>query len=499
MLRALLFRTFPNPLPVFRALRSVWGYNARPMIRNACILACLLALAFSSAALAQQQTPPAQSASPQKPTAAQGAKPPSAAQPAEKQQKDSPAGKQSQAEPPSPEVELQMAVQQAGNDSAALVRNLEGYLARYPDSPRRAAIYRVLVESEMRLENQKAALDYAEKAIAIEPNDGQTMFLAISLLEKNGDDVSLTRAVDYDTRLIDRVSKANPETRSSSMSLEQWQEARTKFSMNLYLIRGRIQHRLHKDDEALKDLTVSFNMMPNANAALNLGEMAEERKQADEAIRQYAAAFLLAGQDPDEDPVNRNSLRLKMGNLWRLTHDSDAGLGDILLTAYDHSQTLAKAALPEPTAYNKGVQDPFEFTLRRVDGSTPLKLADSRGKTIVLGFWATWCSYCHTMEPLLAEVGRKFEGRDDVVFLAVNTDEDETQVAPYLKTENVAGTAVFADGLNALLQVHSIPTIIVVDHEGKIAYRARGFAPDGFVDTVAGAIAKASGSAAQKQ
>jgi thioredoxin-related protein len=86
-----------------------------------------------------------------------------------------------------------------------------------------------------------------------------------------------------------------------------------------------------------------------------------------------------------------------------------------------------------------------------------------------------------------------------VVFLAVNTDEDETQVAPYLKTENVAGTAVFADGLNALLQVHSIPTIIVLDHEGKIVYRARGFAPDGFADTVAGAIAKASGGATQKQ
>jgi thiol-disulfide isomerase/thioredoxin len=491
----LLFGTLSKPSPVFQAQRPVWGYNAHRMIRPACFLACFLALALPGAGLAQQQSPPAQSASPQTPTATQGTKSPSKAEPAEKQ-KDSPAGDQSQPETPGPEVELQMAVQQAGNDSAALVRNLEGYLARYPDSPRRAAIYRVLVESEMRVENQKAALDYAEKLIAIEPNDGETMFLAVTLLEKAGDETSLARAVDYDSRLLDRVSKANPETRSANMSLEEWQTARNKFSMNLYLIRGRIQRRLHKDDEALKDFNISFNLVPNANAALNLGEMAEERRQADEAVRQYAAAFLMAGQDPDEDPVNRNSLRLKMENLWMLTHDSDAGLGDILLTAYDKAQTLAKAALPEPTIYNKDVKDTFEFTLRRVDGSTPVKLAESRGKTLVLSFWATWCSYCHTMEPMLAEVRGKFDARDDVVFLAVNTDQDVTQVAPYLKTEKVAGTAVFADGLNTLLEVRSIPTIIVFDREGKIAYRARGFAPDGFVDTVARAIAKASGNPA---
>ncbi|HXO60408.1 MAG TPA: hypothetical protein VN850_01240, partial [Candidatus Acidoferrales bacterium] len=34
---------------------------------------------------------------------------------------------------------------------------------------------------------------------------------------------------------------------------------------------------------------------------------------------------------------------------------------------------------------------------------------------------------------------------------------------------------VFADGLDHLLDVNSLPTVVVIDRAGKIAYRAEGF------------------------
>src|SRR5256884_6175258 len=47
---------------------------------------------------------------------------------------------------PDPEAELQRALNDAGSDRAALVRNLEGFLKRHPDYPNRTRIYRALVE-----------------------------------------------------------------------------------------------------------------------------------------------------------------------------------------------------------------------------------------------------------------------------------------------------------------------------------------------------------------
>ena len=193
-----------------------------------CFFPFLLALFMTGAAWAQQNPPP------------------SATPPAKAPAKKSPPAQPSSAKPKTddavappkdaaldPDAELQLAVRQAGNDSAALVQSLEAYLVKYPDSPRRGAIYRALLESEMNLHNQKSALEYAEKVIAIQPEDSQSMYLAVTLLEKMPDEASQLRAVDFDTRLIDRVSKADPESRPQQMTLEDWQAGRNKFMVDL--------------------------------------------------------------------------------------------------------------------------------------------------------------------------------------------------------------------------------------------------------------------------
>jgi thiol-disulfide isomerase/thioredoxin len=421
----------------------------------------------------------------------------SAASPSTAQTKNDDANAESQSPALDPDVELQMSVRAAGNDPATLVKNLEEYLTKYPESPRRGAIYRALLEAEMNLHNQKSALEYAEKVIAIQPEDSQSMYLAVSLLEKLPDEASQLRAIDYDSRLIDRVSKADPESRPQQMTLDDWQAGRNKFMADLYVMRGRLQHHLHKNEDAVKDLSASYRLLPNAEAALALGEIAEEDKHADEAVRQYATAFMLASQEPPDangPAMDLDSLRLRMGNLWRFTHDSNAGLGDIMLAAYDLSRDAAKADKPDAPVYNKDVTDPLQFNLRHVDGSGPVKLAESHGKVVILNFWTTWCAYCNQMESMLADVRTKFSGRDDVVFLAINADEDESLVAPFLQDRKPGGVLVFADGVGQAFKVESIPTVLVLDKTGKIAYRTQGFAPDGFPDLAAGAINKASGA-----
>ncbi len=57
-------------------------------------------------------------------------------------------------------------------------------------------------------------------------------------------DANQQKAIDYDTRLIDRASKADPDSRPQNMTLEDWQAGRNKFLVDLYVLRGRVQHLL---------------------------------------------------------------------------------------------------------------------------------------------------------------------------------------------------------------------------------------------------------------
>ena len=192
---------------------------------------------------------------------------------------------------------------------------------------------------------------------------------------------------------------------------------------------------------------------------------------------------------PDQEGANvdRDEVRKKLGNLWREQHGSEVGLGERLLQTYD--ETVAVASKPEAQPVpNKGIKEPLAFVLRRPDGSTPFQMSDVKGKTVVMTFWATWGTPCRELDPLLAQVLQEYVGRTDLVFLTLNTDEDESRVVPYLQKQHIPGTVVFADGLDDFYNVQALPTLIILDRAGKVSYRAEGFDPDTITSELRGAI-----------
>src|ERR1700729_3412911 len=66
-----------------------------------------------------------------------------------------------------PELALQKALADAGNDRAAVVRNLKAYLQKFPDSPRKAAVYRAIVESCEQLQDTAFLLGDPERVLAV--------------------------------------------------------------------------------------------------------------------------------------------------------------------------------------------------------------------------------------------------------------------------------------------------------------------------------------------
>src|SRR6267143_1681991 len=401
------------------------------------------------------------------------------------EKKQNPAAKTS-AKQLSPEELLQQAINNSGNDRAALVRNLEAFLKEYPDSRQRPQIYRALVEASLQLRDNARAAGYGERIVALSPDDISMTILTIQLLEQNGDEAALHRAANYATHVLDFVERSSSVEKSPRVSQEEWATEKKRDRMSVLTLRGRLELKLKDTVAAQKDFAASYAILPSAAAAEQLGEIAEMTKDLNGAIQQYAHAFAWA--DATNDTAGRRAIRQKLGNVWRVAHGSDNGLGEYLLRTYDDVSQASIAAKPKK---NADAREPADFTLRKAPEGTAFSLKDTKGKVLVVNFWATWCGPCHALEPLFARVAADFQPNPDVLFLAANCDEDESLVAGYLQEDKPRTPVVFADGLDRFFAVNSFPTVMVIDRVGKIAYRSNGFEPDTFELNLAVAVRRA--------
>ena len=162
--------------------------------------------------------------------------------------------------------ELQQAIDRAGNDRAALVRNLEDFLKDYPESRQRPQIYRALVEASLQLRDSPRATDYAERIVALTPEDISMTLLAIQLLERNGDEAALRRALNYSSRVLDYVNRTSSGEKSPKISKEQWEADQRRDKVNILVLRGRLAFKLRDNAAADKDFRASMALSPSAAA-----------------------------------------------------------------------------------------------------------------------------------------------------------------------------------------------------------------------------------------
>jgi thiol-disulfide isomerase/thioredoxin len=338
----------------------------------------------------------------------------------------------------------------------------------------------------LQLRDNARAANYAERIVALNPDDTSMTILTIQLLERNGDEAALRRAVNYATRVLEFVERSSSGEKSPKISQEEWAAEKKRDLMSVLTLRGRLELKLKDTAAAQKDFEASYAILPGVTAAEQLGEIAELKNDLKGAIEQYARAFALA--DAANGAVSRREIRQKLGNVWRLTHGSDLGLGEYLLRTYDE---ISQASLSAKSKKNADAREPADFTLRKAPEGTAFPLKEMGGKVLVVNFWATWCSPCHALEPLFARVAADFQANPEVLFLAANCDEDESLVATYLEADKPHTPVVFADGLDRFFSVNSFPTVLVIDRAGRIAYRSDGFEPDTFEPNLTAAVRRA--------
>ncbi len=119
------------------------------------------------------------------------------------------------------------------------------------------------------------------------------------------------------------------------------------------------------------------------------------------------------------------------------------------------------------------VSRPLDIRLAALAGGT-IGFADFEGQIVVVDFWASWCGPCRLQARILASMQEELEGR--VQFLAVNLGEDLATVERYV-AKNAFPYPVLMDPEEKLgvdLQIYALPTVMVLDRAGRIAFLRPG-------------------------
>ncbi len=126
----------------------------------------------------------------------------------------------------------------------------------------------------------------------------------------------------------------------------------------------------------------------------------------------------------------------------------------------------AAAATPAP-----------DVSIKDLDGRD-VRLADYRGKVVLVNFWATWCEPCRIEIPWMIEFQQKYGARGFTVLGVAMDEEGKTAVRPFVEKQKfdvdgqqlamnypiLLGNDDIADKFGGLI---GLPTSILITRDGK--------------------------------
>lgn len=393
----------------------------------------------------------------------------------------------------------QRAFEEPDNDKRAGL--LDAFIARYPADPRASLIY-----SEMfRIRAQQAASPIARLAeigeawIAHATGTAYSMIVArakvaLVLAERHGnldhaeavakDAVKIAQSLTTDSPLVAGEPPADRESLIARLKLD----AQMALGF-VHLRQGRIADaagelsgpleavvkQVERDGYVLwRDADLRELGLPPR--VLWLTELYQAQGKYDKA-----AKYLLAAVS-DEDyriRIIQSQLPSVYSKLGRTAQAASADFEQAMQRYRALTTTTAGARDEEKRhllATRMDVAAP-DFKATRLDKKA-ISLADFKGKVAVLVFWATWCGPCMVEMPRLQEAVKKYAANPDVIFLAISVDERKLAVRPFIERNGFRLPVAYDETGAGAFGVNGIPTMVILDRRGRIAFREQGMGGD---------------------
>ena len=104
-----------------------------------------------------------------------------------------------------------------------------------------------------------------------------------------------------------------------------------------------------------------------------------------------------------------------------------------------------------------------------------IDLSKYRGQVVLIQYWATWCRPCKADMPTLKDLVSRY-GKSGFNIVGVNLDSNAQEMEAYIKEYQVSWPQIYEEGgLDSRpaneLGILTLPTMILVDKEGKVVNR----------------------------
>jgi peroxiredoxin len=121
---------------------------------------------------------------------------------------------------------------------------------------------------------------------------------------------------------------------------------------------------------------------------------------------------------------------------------------------------------------------PLDAVIKDMNGQD-VRLADYKGKVILVNFWATWCGPCKVEIPVFVELQDKYRDQG-VVFLGLSVDDPVEKLKPFADKYQINYPVLVGLGRDDVQEsfgpVWGIPVTYLIDRRGHICLKHQGLA-----------------------
>jgi len=262
-------------------------------------------------------------------------------------------------------------------------------------------------------------------------------------------------------------------------------------SLSLLLIRileGQAIQQLQTGEEAAANKSFEVAAVAAEKFAAEMSPLAPEEGSVI-GTAMYNGACVLAKGGKLEEAEKRLQAAFNVGfnDVDQAKKDDDfAALREresfqkILSDASEAQIAAAKKEAEEQ--FEKFESFPFDFTLTDVEDKER-KLADYKGKVLIVDIWGTWCPPCRMEIPHFVELHKRYKDAG-LEIVGVNYEEGEAAevkalIKKFMEENGMTYTCVVGDDATRerVPNFEGFPTTLFIDRTGKVRLKEVGYKP----------------------